>query len=134
MPRCTPPIDPASGPVVNYVISGKSAATLIYLGASMPLASLRMVNVRDGMQDFEYLWAIGHFAADGVTRLGKIASIETARELAEQVSLGWVTAAVTDPTKLNNARETVAAWLTQPYAARYPTPEHRSAGVNVNPR
>jgi Concanavalin A-like lectin/glucanases superfamily/Domain of unknown function (DUF4091) len=127
----SPPLDPASGPILNYVIPGSSRATLLYYGATGPLASMRMVNVRDGMQDWEYLWAIGHYDTDGVTRLGKIASVETARELAEQISINWVTS--TDPTQLINSRKTVAAWLSQPYVARYPLPEHRSKGVSVRP-
>ncbi len=125
------PIDPATGPIINYAYVAKSAAVLMYQSTAGPLASLRMVNIRDGMQDLEYLWAIGHFDTDGVTRLGKIASVETARELAEKISVDWTTD--TDPAHVISAREVIAAWLTQPYVARYPTPEHRSKGVSVNP-
>jgi hypothetical protein len=90
-----------------------------------------MVNIRDGMQDWEYLWAIGHYEADGVTRTGKIASVETARELAEQISVNWNPDS--DPAHLLKARCAIAAWLDQPYVASYPVPEHRSKGVSESP-
>ena len=127
------PIDPDSGPIINYVFAPgqKSAAVLIYCGTTGPLASMRLVNIRDGMQDWEYLRAIGHFDTDGVTRLGKIASVETARELAELISIAWVTDAVS--AHAMNARDVIAGWLNQPYVAKYPAPEHRSKGVSVTP-
>jgi hypothetical protein len=126
------PIDPTKGPIINYTYpSGHTSAVLMYRGKFGPLASMRMVHIRDGMQDWEYLWAIGHHDTDGVTRLGKIASVETARELAEQIALNWITD--TDPTHVISGRDVIAAWLSQPYVARYPTPEHRSKGVSATP-
>jgi hypothetical protein len=126
------PIDPTQGPIIHYTYpSGHTSGVLMYRGKSGPLASMRMVNIRDGMQDWEYLWAIGHHDTDGVTRLGKIASVETARELAEQIAVNWITD--TDPTHVISGRDVIAAWLGQSYVARYPTPEHRSKGVSATP-
>jgi hypothetical protein len=150
LPSTPPPIDPMlsahapGGPVIPYTYSDPtlppeqrqrervaSSGVLVYRGTAGPLASMRMVNIRDGMQDWEYLWAIGHYDADGVTRLGKIASVETARELAEEISSKWNTDP--DPARLVSIRDGIAAWLSQPYVAKYPTPEHRSTGVSTSP-
>jgi Domain of unknown function (DUF4091) len=130
-PPTTTPIDPANGPLTNYSIVSQSSGAMIYPGTAGPLASMRMVNIRDGMQDWEYLWAIGHYGADGVTRLGKIASVETARELAEQISSSWT--AVGNPILITSARDVIAGWLAQTYVSKYPTPEHRSTGVEASP-
>ncbi len=121
------PIDPSKdGPIIDFTFLNGSVPVLIYPGKLGPLASMRMVNIRDGMADWEHLWAIGHYDIDGVTRLGKIASVETARELAEQISLNWTTD--TDPAHLTSARDVIAHWLAQPYVAKYPTPSTAPKG------
>jgi hypothetical protein len=130
-PAGTVPIDPTDGPFTSYAIVSHSSGALIYPGTIGPLASMRMVNIRDGMQDWEYLWAIGHYGADGMTRFGKIASVETARELAEKISSNWT--AVGDPAQVTSARDAIAGWLAQPYVSKYPTPEHRSTSIEASP-
>ena len=42
---------------------------------------MRMVNIRDGMQDWDYLWAIGHYGAGDFTEPGYPIGDDIARAL-----------------------------------------------------
>ncbi|MCC7494199.1 MAG: DUF4091 domain-containing protein [Fimbriimonadaceae bacterium] len=56
-------IDPTAGPLLDWSIStgGDYAwlvgdGDLLYAGKDGPIGSLRLANLRDGMEDYEYLW------------------------------------------------------------------------------
>lgn len=121
-PKDSKPIDPARGPLVDYVPeTPNSQGELIYEGIEGPIGSLRFANVRDGVEDYEYLWALSEKTGD----------VEVAREMAESVAWGilqWTN----NPTAVAAARDRVAEWITRPYLARAPVPGHRAKGVRRN--
>lgn len=118
-PKDSKPIDPSRGPLVDYVPeTPNSQGELIYEGIDGPIGSLRFANVRDGVEDYEYLWALKEKAGD----------IEVAREMAESVAWGilqWTN----NPVAVSTARDQVAQWIVRPYLARSPAPGHRSKNV-----
>jgi hypothetical protein len=86
-----------------------------------------MVNIRDGMQDWDYLWAIGHYGAGDFTEPG----YPIGDDIARACNLHWIE----DLSRLCLVLQVhlAAGWLTQPYVSKYPTPEHRSTGVEASP-
>lgn len=114
------PVDPANGPLVDFTTSSSySQAELMYPGIDGPIGSLRLANIRDGIEDYEYLYALAQKTGD----------VEVARELAEPVS--WGILQWTDkPEVVSTARARVAGWIVRPYLARTPVPGHRATGVN----
>ena len=121
-PKDSKPIDPARGPLVDYVPeTPNSQGELIYEGTEGPIGSLRFANVRDGIEDYEYLWALSEKAGD----------IEVAREMAESVAWG-VLQWTKDPNVVSSARDRVAQWIVRPYLARSPVPGHRAKEVGRN--
>lgn len=114
-----PSIDPKTGPIFSYVWAdpSRSVDEMIFHGVAGPIASMRMVAARDGMQDYEYLYALAV----------KSGSVEVAREIAETVSVDWKLPTTVAP--IQAARATIAKYLAQPNMASRPSPEHRSMAV-----
>jgi len=64
-------VDPAAGPFVDFSIcSGGDHdwlygdGALMYPGVEGPIGSIRLANIRDGLQDWELLWMLGEMAGD----------------------------------------------------------------------
>src|SRR5207244_1949052 len=65
------PIDLSRGPLLDWgVTTGKSSdelwlqelhgdGLLLYPGKDGPIGSIRLANLRDGLEDYEYLWTLG---------------------------------------------------------------------------
>lgn len=70
---------------------------LLYPGRDGPIGSIRLANIRDGLEDYEYLWLLGQVEAD----------FEAARAACEPVTTS-LTAFTRDPTVLAAHRDRVA--------------------------
>lgn len=68
------PIDPAAGPLLEWSITTGAPGTqwerlhgdgeLLYAGKAGPIGSIRLANIRDGLEDYEWLWLLGQAEAD----------------------------------------------------------------------
>ncbi|HOS95935.1 MAG TPA: DUF4091 domain-containing protein, partial [Armatimonadota bacterium] len=65
------PIDPADGPDLEWSITTGGEydwlhgdGRLIYAGPDGPIGSIRLANIRDGLEDYEYLWLLAQKAGD----------------------------------------------------------------------
>ncbi|MBN2308735.1 MAG: DUF4091 domain-containing protein, partial [Candidatus Hydrogenedentes bacterium] len=67
------PIDPAAGPLLDWELSGGGTGwwarvygdgRLLYAGPDGPFGSIRLANIRDGLEDYEYLWLLSEAAGD----------------------------------------------------------------------
>jgi hypothetical protein len=98
------PIDPRNGPFVSFVFPDSSYGDgiLLYRGIDGPIASLRLANIRDGIEDYEYLWM-----------LAEKYGIDTAREKCAEVA--WALHAPTsfthDPSNVRATRDSIAEIL-----------------------
>lgn len=116
------PIDPSRGPLVDFEPhTSNSQGELIYPGIDGPIGSLRLANIRDGIEDYEYLHALAEKAGD----------IEVAREVAESVAWG-VLQWTNSPGVVAATRDRAADWITRSYLAKSPTPSHRSTNAQRN--
>lgn len=98
------PIDPAQGPFVDYESSSSfSQGEFLYQGKDGPIGSLRLTNIRDGIEDWHYLHLLAR----------KLGDVEAARQMCEQVSQG-VLKWTDDPNKLYDTRRAIAERLAQP--------------------
>lgn len=59
------PIDPTAGPLLQWSISTggeyewlNGDGVLLYPGKDGPIGSIRLANIRDGLEDYEYLWLL----------------------------------------------------------------------------
>jgi hypothetical protein len=69
------PVDPAAGPLLQWSITTGAPGSeweslhgdgeLLYAGVAGPIGSIRLANIRDGLEDYEYLWLLAQ-AAGGV--------------------------------------------------------------------
>ncbi len=99
------PIDPAAGQLLDWSITTgppfpnlNGDGVLLYPGKDGPIGSIRLANLRDGLEDYEYLWLLAQ----------KTGKIDVARQ-----SCGPVTKDLThftrDPTVVTKQRKTIAA-------------------------
>jgi hypothetical protein len=96
-----PPIDPAVGPLVEYESpTPNSQGELIFHGKAGPIGSLRLANIRDGIEDWMYLDMLAQ----------KLGSVEKAREVCKTVCWG-VLKWSEDPKVLQDTRKVIAEQL-----------------------
>jgi hypothetical protein len=104
------PIDPSAGPLLEWSITTGASGTewerlhgdgeLLYAGPDGPIGSIRLANIRDGLEDYEYLWLLGQ--AEG--------SVEAARTACLPVTTG-LTQFTREPAVLVAQREAIARRL-----------------------
>jgi hypothetical protein len=65
------PIDPQAGPLLDWSITTggdydwlHGDGELLYAGKDGPIGSIRLANIRDGLEDYEYLWLLGQKAGN----------------------------------------------------------------------
>ena len=104
------PIDPADGPRLKWSITtgGRWPALhgdgeLLYAGTHGPIGSIRLANIRDGLQDYEYLWLLSQRAG----------GIEAARAACLPVTTS-LTEFTRDPAALAAQRHAIARKLEMP--------------------
>ncbi len=97
------PIDPADGPLLKWGITTGGRwdrlhgdGVLLYPGTDGPIGSIRLANIRDGLEDYEYLWV-----------LSQEAGLEAAREACLPVARS-LTSFTRDPDALRAQRERIA--------------------------
>jgi len=105
------PIKPTDGPLLSWSITtGAPGSTwerlngdgvLLYPGPDGPLGSIRLANIRDGLEDYEYL-----------RMLGDRTSVDAAREACLPVTTS-LTKFTWDPTVLRDQRRSVAQRVTK---------------------
>jgi len=98
------PIDPAAGPLLDWSITTAGDydwlhgdGVLVYPGKDGPIGSIRLANIRDGLEDYEYLHRLAELTGD----------IEAAREACLPVSQD-LTHFTRDPGILLNSRNDIA--------------------------
>ncbi|HLK68621.1 MAG TPA: glycoside hydrolase domain-containing protein [Bryobacteraceae bacterium] len=108
----TNPIDPGQGPLLEWSITtGKPQdeqvlqelhgdGQLVYPGKNGPIGSIRLANIRDGLEDYEYLWLLAQ--KDGV---------ENARQSCQPVTRS-LTEFTQDPTAVYAQRDRIAKQIT----------------------
>ena len=72
------PIDPANGPFIDWEhapYNHPGDGCLIYPGVSGPISSVRLANIRDGLEDYEYLWMLEERAGSRQFALEKCISV-----------------------------------------------------------
>lgn len=101
------PIDPAKGPILDWSIStgGEYAwlngdGELLYAGKDGPIGSIRLANIRDGLEDYEHLWLLAQ----------KRASRDAARAACAPVTSG-LTEFTRDPAVIRETRDRIAREL-----------------------
>lgn len=105
-PRNDAPIDPSRGPKLDWSITTKGMpflhgdGVLLYPLPEGPAGSIRLANLRDGLEDYEYLWALGNQRGD----------VWSARADCEPVTTA-LTTFTRDPAVLQSARDGIAAEL-----------------------
>ncbi len=105
LPHNDRPIDPRGGPLLDWSITTGGVhdrlhgdGRLLYAGVDGPIGSIRLANIRDALEDYEYLWLLAEQAG----------SVETAREASLPVTCS-LTSFTRDPAVLAAQREAVAA-------------------------
>ncbi len=111
------PIDPAAGPLLDWSITTGAPGTqyehlhgdgeLLYAGVHGPLGSIRLANIRDGLEDYEYLWLLGQAAG----------SLQEARQACLPVTTS-LTEFTRDPATVLDQREAVARRVERARAGR----------------
>jgi len=99
------PIDPAASPLLRWgITTGGTRWTrlhgdgvLLYPGTSGPIGSIRLANIRDGLEDYEYLWLLAQ----------KLGGRDAAREACLPVARS-LTSFTRDPDALGAQRERIA--------------------------
>jgi hypothetical protein len=103
-------VDPEAGPFVKWTITTEPGGhdlgwlhgdgRLLYPGKDGPIGSIRLANIRDGLEDYEYLWLLAQRTGDR----------ETARAACRPV--GWdLDKATRNPRTLYRQREAIARRL-----------------------
>jgi hypothetical protein len=98
-------IDPeADGPRLRWSISTggdyawlQGDGELLYAGKDGPIGCIRLANIRDGLEDYEYLWKLAELEG----------SVDKAREACAPVATGW-TAFTRQAATVHETREAVA--------------------------
>ena len=105
------PIDPSKGPKLDWSITTNGMpflhgdGVLIYpLADGRPAGSIRLANLRDGMEDYEYLRALGQARGDVWSPRVDCAPVTTS-----------LTSFTRDPAVLLGARERIARELKKPH-------------------
>ncbi len=111
------PVDPAAGPLLQWSITTGAPGTewerlhgdgeLLYAGVAGPLGSIRLANIRDGLEDYEYLWLLAQSAG----------GVEGARTACLPVTSS-LTQFSRDPAALASQREVIARRLEASAAGR----------------
>ena len=101
------PIDPADGPFLDWSISTSEPdgwipwlhgdGRMLYAGTDGPIGSIRLDNIRDGLEDYEYLWMLSD--ATGDPEAGREACVPVASGLSEFTN---------DPAVLRRERDDIA--------------------------
>lgn len=99
------PIDPAAGPRLDWSITTGGPqyewlhgdGVLLYPGPKGPIGSIRLANIRDGLEDYEYLWLLSQ----------RTGNKELAREACLPVTTD-LTSFTRDPEVLLKQREAIA--------------------------
>jgi len=99
------PIDPADGPLLNWGITTSGTrwtrlhgdGVLLYPGTRGPIGSIRLANIRDGLENYEYLWLLAE----------KLGDRDAAREACLPVARS-LTSFTRDPDALGVQRERIA--------------------------
>lgn len=98
------PIDPARGPLLDWSITTGGEydwlhgdGRLLYAGKDGPIGSIRLDNIRDGLEDYEYLWLLAR----------KAGGVEAGRRACLPVTQG-LTQFTRDPEVVYRTREAVA--------------------------
>ena len=106
------PIDPAKSAFLDWGITTGGPTDeqwlqelhgdgrLIYAGQDGPIGSIRMANIRDGLEDYEYLWLLAQ----------KLGSVGAARKACLPVTTG-LTDFTRDPAVVTKTREAVVKGL-----------------------
>lgn len=112
-------VDPGAGPLLAWSITTGTPGSewdglhgdgeLLYAGVQGPIGSIRLANIRDGLEDYEYLWLLGQ--AEG--------NVETARAACLPVTTS-LTEFTRDPAALTAQREAIARRLERAGAGRRP--------------
>lgn len=98
---------------------------LIYPGTSGPIGSIRLANIRDGLEDYEYLWMIAQ----------KTGSVEVARQLCAPVTWGLSDdpdnpGFTHNPAVVQSQRNIIAQKLESFYKAHLPIPVNAAVGID----
>ncbi|MHB8895742.1 MAG: DUF4091 domain-containing protein, partial [Candidatus Geothermincolia bacterium] len=92
---------------------GNGDGTLFYpgydVGVDGPVASIRMKQLRRGMQDYEYMWLLGSEGKEAVARGAVDSVVQYGFADAEGRGVGWSP----DPDAWDAARETMASQITR---------------------
>jgi hypothetical protein len=95
------PIDPGAGPLLAWSVRSGGPfygdGRLLYPGKEGPIGSIRLANIRDGLEDYEYLWLLAE----------RSKSREAAREACRPVAES-LTEFSRDPAVLEAQREEIA--------------------------
>ena len=129
-------INPEDGPFVNYHFQNAHIpgspeyisdlppgdGLLIYPGKDGPIASLRLANIRDGLEDYEYLWLLAQRAG----------SIEVARRACEPVTWGLLVdpSFTHDISTIENTRDNIAKVIESRNAV-LPGPANGAINVDI---
>jgi hypothetical protein len=80
------PIDPATSPLLDWSITTggdwdrlHGDGELLYAGKDGPIGCIRLANIRDGLEDYEYLWLLSRGAGD--LELARSACLPVAADL-----------------------------------------------------
>jgi hypothetical protein len=104
----TNPIDPGRGPLLEWSITNgrpkdeqvlqelHGDGQLVYPGKNGPIGSIRLANIRDGLEDYEYLWL-----------LAKRNGVESARQSCQAVTQS-LTEFTQDPAAVYAQRDRIA--------------------------
>ncbi|NPV47952.1 MAG: DUF4091 domain-containing protein [Armatimonadetes bacterium] len=87
-----------SPPGVDWTSALHGDGELLYPAKDGPLGCIRLANIRDGLEDYEYLWKLGELTG----------SVETARRACLPVTENLTTFTL-DPQVLSQTREQIAA-------------------------
>jgi len=124
-----PTIDPNDGPLTEWEYESEEEGgpygngVLLYPGVAGPIASMRLENIRDGIEDYEYLWM-----------LGEMDSVANSREECEDVAwaLHDTTSFTHSPSTVHSTRNNIADLIIEQLKAHGPSPSDQTAGVDVN--
>ena len=101
------PIDPSQGPLLDWSITTGGRydwlhgdGVLVYPGIDGPIGSIRLANIRDGLEDYEYLWLLAEKTGGG----------EAVRWDLEDVT-DSLTNFTRDPQTLHDRRESIGRML-----------------------
>jgi len=106
------PIDPAGGPLLEWSITTGAPGTqwerlhgdgeLLYAGKGGPIGSIRLANIRDGLEDYEWLWLLAQ--AEGNAEAARTACLPVTDSL---------THFTRDPAVVEARRQAIAARLAE---------------------